>query len=567
MKTVNLEMEQLQMMVRQYDAKPKRIGKKGIIYTRVSSSEQAENNGSLEVQMNYCNEFAKRNQIPVMEYFGGTYESAKSDGRKEFQRMLSYVRKNKEITYIIVFNYDRFSRTGAAAAQLSEDLRKDYGIIVKSVTQDIDTSNASGRLQENMFHLMNNYDNQSKSDRTTINTREVMLKGYWPYATPFGYENLNYKQRACFHEYVITEEGKQLKKAFALKAEGKLNNKEIVAYLKARGATITEKNFRLIFSNPFYAGFVTGKLLEGKLIKGHHPPLIDLKTFLKANNVLQQYPNVGKPKIFKHDEVPLKTFVKDEISNQPLTGYITKNNWYYKTKKTAIPINVKAEKLNSLFRNYLSSFEYKKEYQLKLKKLLNEKLKERLFQTIEESKNLKKKITEKESQLEKVEEKFMNDSISKDLYEKYTMKYKEELSNLKADLGKYNMNGSNLEIAVEKCLSIAQNVSSTWVTASYDNKQRLQQLIFPEGVMYDKKNEAVRTLRTNSLFASITPLVRVLEKNKKGDSIKNRQKSSSVPRTGIEPALPCDNQILSLARLPIPPSGHFELGCNITVLI
>ena len=30
-----------------------------------------------------------------------------------------------------------------------------------------------------------------------------------------------------------------------------------------------------------------------------------------------------------------------------------------------------------------------------------------------------------------------------------------------------------------------------------------------------------------------------------------------VPRTGIEPALPCDNQILSLARLPVPPSGHF----------
>lgn len=30
-----------------------------------------------------------------------------------------------------------------------------------------------------------------------------------------------------------------------------------------------------------------------------------------------------------------------------------------------------------------------------------------------------------------------------------------------------------------------------------------------------------------------------------------------VPRTGIEPALPCDNQILSLARLPIPPSGLF----------
>ena len=33
------------------------------------------------------------------------------------------------------------------------------------------------------------------------------------------------------------------------------------------------------------------------------------------------------------------------------------------------------------------------------------------------------------------------------------------------------------------------------------------------------------------------------------------KKGGNVPRTGIEPALPYDNQILSLARLPIPPSG------------
>ena len=38
--------------------------------------------------------------------------------------------------------------------------------------------------------------------------------------------------------------------------------------------------------------------------------------------------------------------------------------------------------------------------------------------------------------------------------------------------------------------------------------------------------------------------------------IKGRKFASFVPRTGIEPALPCGNQILSLARLPIPPSGQ-----------
>ncbi|RYF78989.1 MAG: recombinase family protein [Chitinophagaceae bacterium] len=120
----------------------------------------------------------------------------------------------------ITSTYDRFSRTGAAAAQLSEELRK-LGIIVKSVTQDIDTSTVSGRLQENFFHLLNNFDNRAKSDRTKINTMEVMLKGYWPYGTPLGHKNLKEKHRACFHEYIITEEGKELKKAFQLKAEGK----------------------------------------------------------------------------------------------------------------------------------------------------------------------------------------------------------------------------------------------------------------------------------------------------------------------------------------------------------
>ena len=32
-------------------------------------------------------------------------------------------------------------------------------------------------------------------------------------------------------------------------------------------------------------------------------------------------------------------------------------------------------------------------------------------------------------------------------------------------------------------------------------------------------------------------------------------KNYLVPGTGIEPAHPCERQILSLLRLPIPPSG------------
>ena len=98
-----------------------------IIYTRVSTKEQADTNTSLETQKKYCENYAKSNGYKVAGYFGGTYESAKSDERKEFKRMLKYVRQSGTVGYIIVYSYDRFSRTGSSAAQISQELN-DQGI-------------------------------------------------------------------------------------------------------------------------------------------------------------------------------------------------------------------------------------------------------------------------------------------------------------------------------------------------------------------------------------------------------------------------------------------------------
>ena len=298
-----------------------------VVYTRVSSQEQAENNSSLEIQLKLCKEFAVRNGIIIKQEFGGTYESAKSDGRKEFQRMLSYVKKDKDISFILVYNFDRFSRTGAAASTLSEQLNKE-GITVKSVTQDIDSSTATGRLQENFFHLFNRYDNQQRSNRTSTNTREIMLKGYWPYHTPMGYKNLNPKHKACNHQYVITDDGKLIKEAFLLKSHGVFNDREIINRLSVKGLRLTEKNFRWILSNIFYTGYITGKLLNGQIVKGKHPPLIDINTFLKANKLLQEAPNVGICKHHTREDLPLKLFAREEITGSPLTGYLKKGNWY-----------------------------------------------------------------------------------------------------------------------------------------------------------------------------------------------------------------------------------------------
>ena len=58
-----------------------------MIYTRVSTKEQADNNMSLAVQRKICDEYAMKTKLEVMAFFGGTYESAKTDEREEFKRV------------------------------------------------------------------------------------------------------------------------------------------------------------------------------------------------------------------------------------------------------------------------------------------------------------------------------------------------------------------------------------------------------------------------------------------------------------------------------------------------
>lgn len=518
---------------KQHGLKVKRDKPYGVIYTRVSSKEQEENNSSLSIQLKVCNEAAQRNKIIVKEYFGGKYESAKTDGRKEFQRMLKYVKSDSDIQYIIVFNYDRFSRTGAAAMQLGEGLAK-IGVHLKSVTQEIDSSTASGKFQENLYHMFSHYDNMQRAMRTRTSMKSLLEDGYWTFSPPFGYENLNRHEKVTQHKYVITAKGELLKKAFKWKAEGVLTNKEIIDRLKKRGLSISEKNFQRTISNPFYAGYITGKILGGKLFNGRHPALVDLETFLKAND-LSNSSQAGIAKNYRVEELPLKVFAKDDDTGCLMTGYKTKGTWYYKARERGIKVNVRAQTLNSQFVEMLGQFEYNKSYATTLQQLLKEKLSSGVQQQVDDTKIIRKRITELEGQLETIEEKYVLENLDQALYIKFSDKIRKELGQLREELAATSFDSSNLDSIIKKGMSLAENLSQLWVSADFSNKQKLQRLVFPEGIRYNKKNSTVRTEKVNSLFAAIPLLKPVVEDKEKGDLKKDRQNPRWVTPQGLEP--------------------------------
>jgi site-specific DNA recombinase len=131
-----------------------------------------------------------------------------------------------------------------------------------------------------------------------------------------------------------------------------------------------------------------------------------------------------------------------------------------------------------------------------------------------------------------------------------------EIDQLGKEIESTSFSGSNLENAENKCLTIAQILCQSWVTAEYETKQQLQKLVFPEGILYNKQKGAVRTPRVNSLFEAIPLLAGGSTGNKKADSSKNRLQSNKVPKTGFEPARRFQRYHLKVVRLPISPPGQ-----------
>ena len=524
---------------KQFAPKKNQLGqnRNAIIYTRVSTKEQADTNTSLETQKKYCENYAKSNGYKVVDYFGGTYESAKSDERKEFKRMLKYVRQSSSVGYIIVYSYDRFSRTGSSAAQISQELFE-RGIQVKAVTQEVDTTSAAGKFQQNLFFMFSQFDNELRRDKTVTAMTDLLRKGYWLWNPPIGYINKKKYHKAVDWEIVPSKEGKQLKKAFLWKLKGIYTKVEIIDKLKGLGMAINERRLSEVFKNPFYCGVLISKMVPGEIIVGRHEPLISKESFLKINSVETHHPKNHKS---ENENLPLKQFVYCESCKLPLTGYLVKkkNLYYYKCRTKGCSCNKSAKVLHKTFIDSLSTYQVDIKYNAIIKEVMAYTYDNATKETRSQNAGLKKTLAELESKIESVEERYALGEIDADIYKKFKGKYETQRRELQSKIKNPTIASSNLNNAIEKALQLSASLQDIWVNGDLKQKQKIQHLVFPNGLGYDKPNDRVRTTRENTIFSVIPSLSIKIEDIKKGEPIPLNQFSDLV--SGIELS---SNQIL-----------------------
>ena len=149
---------------------------------------------------------------------------------------------------------------------------------------------------------------------------------------------------------------------------------------------------------------------------------------------------------------------------------------------------------------------------------------------------MKKQLSLLKTKIETIEERFAIGEIESDIYMKFKTKYKEDQKDLESNLLNSTISSSNLQIAIDKALKISSNLSDIWAYGDLTQKKKIQNLVFPSGLGYDKSNGKVRTTRVNSIFSCIPYISKELRETKNGEPVKNNQFSAWVSPEGFEPS-------------------------------
>ena len=392
---------------------------------------------------------------------------------------------------------ERFSRTGDNAIWLSRQLRE-LGISIISVTQPIDTSNPSGILQQNILFLFGQYDNDLRKQKSMAGTREKLLTGVWCTRAPFGYDNATRNGERLIE---LNEKGKILRKAFLWKANENMFNTEIVARLKAHGVITSVKTLGGIFRNPFYCGLLSHMALGGEMVDGKHEALVSKEIFLKVNDV--KFRDYGLTQNPHFESTPLKLFFKCDTCREHLRGYLVKAKglFYYKCDNSKnCSCNKSALQLHKKFEEILSEISLDEKY-IPLFKLQMKTIYSQINEDRDKANEaFQKQLMEIKKKVERLEERYINEEITNELYSKFNTKFKQETWEIEQQISNCPISASNLEYYMNRSIEISTKLNVLWSSGNFHTKQKIQKLLFKDGIYYNKQKDQARTTNLNSVF-------------------------------------------------------------------
>ena len=158
-----------------------------IAYIRVSTDKQADKGVSLDAQLAKVAAFAALYDLELVETVIDAGESAKTLARPGLQRALATIKAGKADALLVV-KLDRLTRSVRDLGELVERYFSPGKAALLSVSEQIDTRSAAGRLVLNVLASVSQWEREAIGERTsTAMQHKKSLGEFTGGAAPYGF--------------------------------------------------------------------------------------------------------------------------------------------------------------------------------------------------------------------------------------------------------------------------------------------------------------------------------------------------------------------------------------------
>ncbi|HMK02960.1 MAG TPA: recombinase family protein [Ferruginibacter sp.] len=508
-----------------------------IIYTRVSTDEQADRGNSLTNQEMVITQYCKIKGYNILKHFKEDY-SAKTFNRPEWIELLKYVNSNKKLVdSILILRWDRFSRNQKEATNQIDNLNK-MGIKVESIEQPLDLDIPESQLLLNIYLTIPEIENKKNSIRTIECSRAARIAGCWTGTAPVGYNNCRDSNNKS--TLIRNEKAELVLEAFQEVANNQKSVDKIRKEFSKKGLRLSKQSFLDMLRNIAYTGRIVVKAFkkeDAKTVDGLHEAIISDGLFQTVKNVLAGKKNVHQKSRKEDENFPLRGHLLCPLCNGSLTGGKSKGSTkyynYYKCQQNCIP-NIRAEEANDQFVNFLATLNISYEVSVLYQQVIEDVFKTNEGDNRIKAQSISKKIEDINAGLEKANEKYFVSGVIDDDTYKTAIK---QLNKTKADL---NCELSELQIKDDILLKYTRfafpflnNLDMYYQSSTLHTRKFIVSSIFPEKLYYSEKS--YRTTKLNEVLALICNTGNPFQTKENRKALKNQGLSTMAPPSGLEP--------------------------------
>ena len=98
-------------------------------------------------------------------------------------------------------------------------------------------------------------------------------------------------------------------------------------------------------------------------------------------------------------------------------------------------------------------------------------------------------------------------------------KLKEDLQGIDLQLTECNQDLSNLEVRIDEVFVMCCNLVNLWKNGTLETSKKLQNLLYSDGIFWDREIDGYRTEKENSALAVMRRITNICKNNKEEKSV------------------------------------------------